>query len=163
MRELRKSQYQRVSIKYSVICATSGLVMAFALAAMIFSLLGSSFGEILTNRLFREPIMVAVAALFAAASALGLFAGNLIYRVGAQSSRIWLIGVTLAWSCMLISVLAGGSINFLNEMNGTFGAVAAFQGYVFAPVVWVVLVGCLPATVLGLLYAASVRKALSES
>ena len=163
MRELRKSQYQRVSIKYSIICATSGLVMAVALATMIFSLLGSSFGEILTDRLFREPIMVAVGALFAAASALGLFAGNLLYRFGAQSSRIWLVGVVLAWSCMLISTLAGGSINFVNEMNDTFGTAKGFQDYVFAPVVWVVLVGCLPATVLGLLYAGSVRKALSES
>lgn len=137
--------------------------MASVLAAAIFGVLRVGFGEILTNRWFKEPIMIAVVTLFAAAILFGLVAGNLIYRVGVQSLRVWLIGVALAWSCLLLSVLAGSSINFLSEMSGTFGAAKAFQDYVFAPVAWVAIFGLLPAAGLGLLYAASVKKALSKS
>ena len=96
MRELRKSQCQHVSIKYSVICATLGLAMALLLVILIFGVVGVR--EMSGRYIFQESSIVAVTTLYAAALVLGLVAGGLVYRIGICDARIWLIGIGLAWS-----------------------------------------------------------------
>ena len=88
--------------------------------------------------------------------------GDWICRIGVQDPRIWIIGVGLAWSCLLISVLAGSSIHFFTEMGNPPDVAAAFKDYIFKPVFWVMLFGSVSALGLGLFYAARVRKSLSE-
>lgn len=161
MRELRKSRCQRVSVKYSVICATFGLAAALLLVILVF---GAAEAREMSGRyVFQESSVVAVTTLYAAALVLGLVAGGLIYRVGVRDPRIWLIGVGLAWSCLFLSVFTGSSMNFLTERHDGPGAADAFLDWVIKPVFWVGLLGVLPALALGLLYAARVKKALSES
>jgi hypothetical protein len=157
MKELRKSQCQRVSIRYSVICATLGLAMAFLLITLI---LGA---DAIGREIFQDSSVVAIVTLYAAALVLGLVAGDLIYRVGVRDPRVWLIGVGVAWGCLLISVFAGSSMNFLTERHNEPSVGDAFTDWIIKPVFWVMLLGVLPALGLGLLYAARVKKALSES
>ena len=161
MRELRKSQCQHVSIKYSVICATLGLAMALLLVILIFGVVGVR--EMSGRYIFQESSIVAVATLYAAALALGLVAGGLVYRIGVRDPRIWLIGIGLAWSCLFLSVFVGSSMNFLTERYNDPSVADAFTDWIIKPVFWVVLLGGLPALGLGLIYAAGVKNALSES
>lgn len=155
----RKSQYQRVSVKFSVICAAAGLATAALLAATLFRLVGVGLHEILALPVFQKPVIVAVVMLFAAAALLGAVAGNLIYRVGSEGYGVWLIGVALAWSCLFISALAGSSVNFFAEVHDG----GAFIDYLVRPMLGVMLVGGIPALVLGLVYAVGVRKSLGRS
>jgi hypothetical protein len=157
MRELRKSWCQRVSIRYSVICATLGLMMALLLVALI---LGT---DAIGREIFRDSSVIAIVALYAAALILGLVAGGLISRIGVHDPRIWLMGIGLAWSCLLISVLAGSSVNFFSEKHNAPSGAEAFTDWIIKPLFWIVLLGGLPALGLGLFYAARVRKALSAS
>ena len=157
MRELRKSQCQRVSIMYSVVCATLGLMMALLLVTLI---LGA---DAIGREIFRDSSIIAIVALYTAALILGLVAGGLIYRVGVRGPRIWLIGIGLAWSCLLISVVAGSSMNFFSERHNAPSVADAFTDWIIKPLFWIVLLGGLPALGLGLFYAARVKKALSAS
>ena len=111
MRELRKSPCLRVSIKYSVICATLGLAMALLLVYLILGV------DAISREIFRDSSIIAIVMFYAAAFILGLVAGELIYRAGVRGPRIWLIGIGLAWGCLLISVIAGSSMNFFNEKH----------------------------------------------
>src|SRR5262245_59065104 len=103
MRELRKSQYQRVSVRYSVVCASLGLALALLLVALILGV------DAIGREIFLGSSIIAFITLYAAAIILGLIAGGLIYRIGVRDRRIWLIGVGLAWGCLLLSVFAGSS------------------------------------------------------
>ena len=161
MKELRKSQCQRVSIKYSVICATLGMVMALLLVILMFG--AGGVREMAGGYIFQEPSIVAVTTLYAAALALGLVAGGLVCRIGVSDPRIWLIGIGLAWSCLFLSVCVGSSMNFFTERHNDPGVADAFLDWIIKPVFWVVLLGGLPALALGLFYAAGVKRALSES
>jgi hypothetical protein len=161
MGELRKSRCQRVSIKYSVICATLGLAMALLLVMLIFGVSGIS--EMSGRYIFQDSSIVAIVTLYAAALILGLFAGGLIYRVGVHGPRIWLIGIGLAWSCLFLSVCIGSSMNFLSERYSELSTANAFTDWIIKPVFWVILLGGLPALGLGLFYTARVKKALSSS
>jgi hypothetical protein len=115
------------------------------------------------RNIFRASSITAIAALYAAALTLGLVAGRRIYRVGGTGPGIWLIGVGLAWSCLLISVLAGSSVNFISGMHDEPNVAEAFWDWIIKPLFWIGLFGGLPALGLGLFYAARVKKALSAS
>lgn len=161
MRGLMKSHCRRVSVKYSVICATLGLAMALLLVLLMFGARG--IAEMFDSHLFRDSAVTALVTLYAAAVTLGLVAGGLICRVGLRGPRVWLIGIGLAWCCLLLAVLVGSSMNFFGEMHNEPSASDAFTDWIFKPAFWVVLFGGLPASGLGLLYAAGVRKALGGS
>jgi len=96
MRELRKSQCQRASIKYSVICATLGLATALLLVFLMFGARG--IGEMFDSHQSQDSTIIALVTLYAAALTLGLVAGGLIYRVGIRDPRVRVIGIGLAWS-----------------------------------------------------------------
>jgi hypothetical protein len=160
MEESRRSQYQRVSIKYSVICATLGLAMALLLVFQIFGARG--IGEMFGSYEYQASTIIALITLYAAALILGKVAGGLIHRVGVHGPRVWIIGVALAWSCLIFAVIIGSSINFFTEIYKEPSVADAFMDWVFKPTFWVLLFGVLPALGLGLLYAAGMRKSLGR-
>lgn len=161
MRVLIKSQCQRVSIKYSVICASLGLATAIFLVMLMVGVDGitGAFGR----GIFQDPLLLAIVTLYASALVLGLIAGGLIHRAGVRGPKIWLMGIGLAWSCLFLSVFLGSFIDFLREWHNALSVGYAFMSWVIKPVFWVILVGSLPALGLGLLYATRVKKALNES
>lgn len=160
MKESRRSQYQRVSIKYSVISATLGSAMALLLVFQIFGARG--MGEMFDSHEYQASTIIALATLYATALTLGSVAGGLIHRVGVHDPRVRIIGVGLAWSCLIFAVIIGSSMNFFSEMHSAPSVADAFMDWIFKPTFWVLLYGGLPALGLGLLYAAGVRKSLGR-
>lgn len=135
--------------------------MAFLLLLLIFG--ADKIAVMFDSYQFRGSTVVAVVTLYAAALYFGSVAGSLIYRVGVGDPRVWVVGIGLAWSCLLLAVFAGSSVNFFGEKHSESSVTDVFTDWVFKPVLWVMLVGWLPALGLGLLYAAGVKKALGES
>ena len=111
MDHANKSRCEDIALKQSLVCATFGLLAALALIAWMFGSADVGAALALPPRML-DSILIAVIALYAAGAYLGRVAGDLIYRDGLQGPRIWVIGIGLAWSCLLISVLAGSSIHF---------------------------------------------------
>jgi hypothetical protein len=132
--------------------------MALLLVFQIFGARG--VGEMFDSNEFQASVITALVTLYAAALILGLVAGRLIHRVGVRDPRVWIIGVGLAWSCLIFAVIIGSSINFFSEIYKEPSVADAFMDWIFKPTFWVLLYGGLPALVLGLLYAAGVRKSL---
>ena len=153
MSNTKKSRYQRVSIKVSTLCALLGILVASALTTILFALFGVGFQKILFNPWFRGPIAVAVVALFVSALLFGLVAGNLLYRFDLPKYGAPTIGVALALLCFLISVTSGALSNFLDQPHD-----AQFSDYFMRPLVGIVMIGAFPATILGLIYSAIVRR-----
>jgi hypothetical protein len=160
MAEVKKSQCEGIALQQSLVCATFGLSASLLLIALIFGLAGVRDVFDSSTKMLAS-MLVAVAALYVAAACLGMVAGDLICRVGLQDPRIWVIGVGLAWGCLLISVLAGSSIHFFAGMGNPPDVAKAFGDYILKPVFWVMLFGTVPALGLGLLYASRVKKSLS--
>lgn len=152
---LLRSNYQRASIKASVICALFGLLVA----ALIWGILGVGLHEIIVNPWFRWPIAVGVIVLFLAAISFGLVAGNLIYRFGLSTYRPAVIGIILAWVCLTISALAAVSVNFVSEI----GSAHAFNDYLLRPAGGIIVIGLIPALLLGLVYSVLVRSDLTNT
>lgn len=146
--EADKNHYKSAAAKCSLLFATIGLLSALLFLALLdgLSLIGY----------FPKSIMTAVVALYFAAAYFGSVAGSLIYESRGAGLGVWLTGIGLAWLCLGISVLAGSSVEFLST-NRSF---EDFGDYIFQPLMWVLLVGIIPAFVLGLLYTATVKKYL---
>jgi hypothetical protein len=159
MEASKKSLCEQIVLKQSLVCATLGLLAAFLLLALM-----GGTQDILFDGKFEMlgAIFVGVAALYAAAYSLGMIASDIVCRIGIKDPRIWLLGVGLAWSCLLIAVLAGSMVNFLSGMGNPPDIAEAFEAYIFTLVFWVMLFGGIPALGLGLLYAARVKKLLAE-
>ncbi len=102
-------------------------------------------------------VCVGVIALYVAAAALGNIAGSLFYKLEGQGIGIWLVGVGLAWGSLVISVLAGSSVEFFSTNTN----LQDFGSYILAPLFWIMFFGIIPALVLGLTYTKVVKKQLS--
>ncbi|HEY9401440.1 MAG TPA: hypothetical protein VIQ24_02010 [Pyrinomonadaceae bacterium] len=159
MEASKKSLCAKIVLKQSLLFATLGLLAAFLLLA----LMGVTQGILFNGKFeIQGAIFVGVVALYAAAYSLGMVASDIVCRIGIKDPIIWLLGVGLAWSCLLISILSGSMVNFLASMENPPDIAKAFAGYIVAPVFWVMLFGGIPALGLGLLYAARVKKLLAE-
>lgn len=157
MDEAKKSQCKDVALKQSLVCATLGLVASMLLVGWMFRGTGLRYLPKPLPMLV-AAVVVSIVGLYVAAACLGMVAGKLICRFGSQSLWIWIIGVGVAWGCLLISVLAGSAVPFFARI----GNARAFESYVFTPVFIVMLFGTVPAVGLGIFYAARVRKYLRE-
>ncbi len=157
MDEAKKSQSQDVALTQSLVCATLGLLASMLLVGWMFRGTGLRYLPKPLPMLVAS-IIISIIGLYAAAACLGTVAGKLICRVGLQGLWIWIIGVGLAWGCLLVSVLAGSTARFFVEI----GNERAFEYYLFTPVFFVMLFGSLPAVGLGIFYATRVRKYLRE-
>jgi len=153
---LLKSHYQRASIQASLICAIFGLLAAGLINAIFWGILGGGIQEIMIAPWFRGPIVVAILVLFVASIALGYIAGGFIYRFGLQTNVTAIVGIALAWCCLFLSAVVGTSVNYFSEM----GELDAFHDYIVKPATSVIVVGLLPALLLGLVYSAIVRSDL---
>ncbi len=105
MRELRKSPCLRVSIKYSVICATLGLAMALLLVYLILGV------DAISREIFRDSSIIAIVMFYAAAFILGLVAGGLIYRRSSWSENL----VNRHWASVGVFI-DFGHCRFVNEL-----------------------------------------------
>lgn len=146
--EAEENHYRSVALKFSLVFATLGLFSAL----LILALFGAT-GVIVD---ISGSIITGVIALYIAAAGFGLVAGNLIYWLKGRGIGVWLTGIGLAWSCLVISALAGSSVEFLSSSRNWMD----FGDYIIKPLIWVMLVGIIPAFILGVLYAATVKKFL---
>jgi hypothetical protein len=156
---LLKSHYQRASVKASLICATFGLLTAGFINAIFWGILGGGIHEFFVVPGWRNPIIVAIIVLFVASIAFGYVAGSFVYRFGLQTNVTSIIGIALAWCCLFLSAVGGPSVNYFantREMD-------AFHDYIVKPAAWVIVVGLLPALLLGLLYSYLVRSNLRNT
>jgi hypothetical protein len=156
MIERNSNRCESLALKLSLIFATLGLLLAFGIIGLMFGL--SGVADVLKLSKVSGSIAGGVVALYVAATCLGMVAGNWACRIGVKDTRTWFIGIGLALSCLLISTLAGSSIHFFSEIGNPPDVSGAFEAYVFKPLLWVSLFGAVPALLLGIIYAASLRK-----
>lgn len=141
-----KNHYKRAALTLSLIFATLGLLCALLILAL--------FDGINLAMRFPIPIFTGVIGLYSAAYCFGLVAGNLINQFEGQGLGVWCTGIGLAWICLLISALAGSAVEFLPSHRNW----QDFGDYIFKPLFWVMLVGIIPALILGVGYTAAVKK-----
>lgn len=145
--------YRENGMRRAIFCASIGLFVAFILNLLL--------GTLFLAAKFPLPILLAVAGLYGGAFLLGKLAGNIVYRTGTNSFAVWIVGVLLAWSCILVMTLAGASVSFFSQMSPR-DISQPFFDYVIKPAIWVALFGFIPALILGLVWARQMRKIKSE-
>ena len=158
MNEIMKGRYENAIVKLTFIFATFGLLAALLLAMLLFGFIG--LGTLLSR--FLISFFAAMIGLYAGAMIFGKIASRLISDIGNTNLRLGVIGVGVAWGCLLISVLAGSSVEFFAEINKSSNLSQAFFDYIFKPFFWVILFGIIPALILGSLYATRLRKIIQE-
>jgi hypothetical protein len=156
---LYKSNYHRASIKASIICAMFGLLVAALISAIVWGILGAGLHEIILAPWFRGPVLVGIIVLFVSTVFFGFVAGDLIYRFGLKAHATPVIGIALAWTCLIISVLCATSVNFVAEM----GESDAFNDYILRPAGGIIVIGLIPAFLLGLVYSTIVSSELRNT
>ena len=158
MDEIIKSQCENAIVKLTFIFATFGLLAALLLAMLLFGLVGLGT---FTSR-FLASFIAAIVGLYAGTIIFGKIASRLISGIRNTNLRFGVIGVGVAWGCLLVSVLAGSSVQFFAEINRSSSLFQAFFDYIFKPFFWVMLFGIIPALIFGSLYAKRLRKLLQE-
>jgi fructose-specific phosphotransferase system IIC component len=158
MDEIIKSQCENAIVKLTFIFATFGLLAALLLAMLLFGFIGLGT---FTSR-FLASFIAAIVGLYAAALFFGKIASRLINENRNTNLKLGVIGVGVAWGCLLVSVLAGSSVEFFAEIKRSPSLSQAFFDYIFKPLFWVMLFGIIPALFLGRLYATRLRKLLQE-
>ncbi len=148
-----ESKFKDVGAWESVICAFIGLIIALFISLL--------FGIIVFVVEFPVPILMGLFSLFACAYFYGKLAGKLVYRFGLNSSKIWFIGIFLAWSCVITMAIIGSSYYFFAELKFA-NFERTFFDYIFKPLFWIVFFGFIPSTLLGLFWAKQVKKELSK-
>lgn len=144
-----ESDYKTVGMHKAIFCASIGL-----LTALVINLL---LGTIVLAFNFPVPVIAGVIGLYACAYFYGKIAGQIVHRIGAGNFNVWLIGIILAWSCVITMGLVGSSIYFFKELNDSTLSETFFD-YIFKPVFWVGFFGVIPALILGLVWAKQMKK-----
>ena len=145
----------RIGVWQAIVCATIALSpCAFYASAMFLS---GSFKKEVIDGVFKLTtaygfeILCSLIALYSSAIILGSRAGRRIERNYPNNKLLCLIiGIGLAMSCLLTSLLAGAAVGLLHEaVAGRL--ILATSIYLFLPAEFMLL-GSLPAAVLGVLY-----------
>lgn len=117
----------------------------------------------LTNPQFIVPFVSASIVLFLSASVLGRYAALTAYRLRDNPVRMRLVGVRLAWTCVLLAPLVGCLPNVLMQSKlwnlGSF--TRNFFDFVFKPTFWICFVGFIPATILGIYFSRRINRAFT--
>ena len=146
------NQPQIIGRQQAVLFATIGLIMALLLVFVMAGTIPRFMLDIW------HSVAIAVGALYFAAGMLGMAAGSLIDRFRQPAVISGIVGIGLAESTLLIAAVAGAGVGFIAHSREG----GAFADYIGKPVFWVMLVGSLPALVLGIIYAYRVRKILEK-
>jgi hypothetical protein len=85
--------YKTVGMHKAIFCATFGLLIALVINFLL--------GMIAVAFRFPEPIITGIVGLYISAYFYGKLAGKFTYLVGINNFKVWLIGVFLAWSCVI--------------------------------------------------------------
>ena len=107
---------------------------------------------------FLFPVGVSIFGLYLAAIVLGRLFGNVLDYRQLRGSRLFICGTLVAWSCLVIQVLFGLSVEFFRNIDHAH----AFQDYVFKPIFWVVFLGTIPSLAVGALYTVRIKHRLSK-
>lgn len=144
-------QAKVVGQQQSLIFATIGLLFALLLVIL---LLGGATAELVQA----SPIsaITVLGGPYLSAAGLGRIVGVLISRFKGQKQKSALVGILLAESTLLIAALAGAGAEFTASHNDA----GAFEDYILKPVGWIMPLGSIVATVLGIVYSRRVRTLL---
>lgn len=137
-----------IVLKETLIFASIGLAAELAIVLLI------GFGSRLD---FFASVLASAVGLYLAACMFGFFAGSLLCSNKLGRTKLILLGILVALGSLLLQVLCGSSVEFLRN----FSLYGAFVDYVFKPVFWVMFLGFIPATMLGLIYALRLQKNLT--
>ncbi len=127
----------------AVLCATLGLLVAVVIS-LLFGVLGLAVQ-------FPDAIISGLIALYLSAYLFGKTAGNLFHLSKNNESKIWFIGIFLAWICVLAMGLAGSLVYFFKDFHRA-NLSATFTDYIFKPMFWITFFGFFPSLLLGLLW-----------
>jgi hypothetical protein len=146
----------RIGSTHGVLCAALGIlviVLIFGPSRLIDLIKNSEPGFILS-------LGLALLSLFVSAAVLGMVAGRVICSGENQMHVNLAVGIALAFTTIVVSVLIGTTSGVLmsggNESTNLF---TVFLGLMF----WILLFGGIPAAGLGVLYGVLVRKQLSKT
>lgn len=140
-----ESDYKTAGARRSMLCATLGLAIALTLLFLTFNVFNSD-----PPMMF--PPILGVIGLYSSPYLYGKLAGKFAYRAGIGSYKVWLIGILLAWNCVMTTALAGSLFFFLTQFDAA-NVYDTFRSYIFLPLVWIAAVGWIPALILGLVWA----------
>ncbi len=158
-KQTEKYELARAGVTYSLICAGLGVLVAGVLTAILLAPFGSGLVDILPHPYFRSPIAAALISLAIAAWILGRAVGIIIWRVGPASKWVYPLGILLALTCLLISVVAAFTTHFFVSRQ----ELGDFNDYIVGPALGIVGFGFLPALILGLVFSIMIRSAESTS
>lgn len=144
----------------AIICASIG----FALALGLLLPFGISRPDTLFDPQFIVPFLSSSIVLFLSSYILGGVAGPLVYRVRDNRVRMGLIGVCLAWVCVLLTPLIGCLPNVLMQSRiWNWGQLSRnFSDFVFKPTFWICFVGSVPAALLGVYFSRRMNRTFSD-
>lgn len=148
--ESLEQRLERAGGKYALLCAGFGVLIAGVITTI---LSGGELQEIILHPYFRSPIAIALVSLGVSAWLLGRLSGRLIVRFPGNTFVTPAIGVALALSCLIISVVCAFIMHFFvsRDQLGHFG------DYILAPALAIMAIGLIPAMLLGLVFAALMR------
>jgi hypothetical protein len=147
-----ESKYKEIAIRKAILCSSLGLLTAFAISLL--------FGIVSLAAKFPDAIICGVIGLYIGTYFYSRIAGKIVYRFGADNNKIWVIGVLLAWSCVVTMAVFGSSVYFFKDINKS-GLGLSFADYIFKPTFWVILIGFIPSLLLGIFWAKQMKKELS--
>ena len=146
----------RIGRRMGVFCAFLGVMTAYLmLQAMEAYWFRPTISEVLMLALYLCP-------LFIAAAFLGTKAGTFLCRKGNRLGLNILIGIALAFGSITIEVLAWTFVYIVMRGSGeVLVGWDLFKAW-FVPLAVILMVGGIPATVLGVLYGFLVRRRLNK-
>ena len=144
--------------------AALGVIAAFILMLAIFGVNGTYDILIDEGLQIQLGVIAGFVALFLSAAVLGRIAGRIIcYRLRGVAGATF-VGVCLAFSCIVIAIVAGAPFSFLVQelSNITPEHKSDFLVFIVAPLFWILFFGALPAILLGWIYGILVRRRLAK-
>lgn len=144
-------KFIKSGMRQAIYCESYGLLTALFISALL--------GGFRYVSEFPLQIVLGIGGLYVWAFLSGGIAGKIVYRSGLKNFTIWIIGILLAWSNILAMGLAITADALFGKSNtNNFGG--TFLDYIFRLLGWSIIVGFVPALILGLWWARQMRKTL---
>ncbi len=134
--------------------ATVGLVLEVLILAGVAALFGELNGYWELVKTFHISFLSSLVGLYSSASVVGLIAEHKIDGLSRGVYSILVFAVSSTLICLFVQSFAGASVEFFKNSQTSFAA----YDYLFRPVFGVMLFGTIPAVLVGLGYAAGLRK-----
>ena len=159
MRELRPDVCARVGMRWSLLFAALGVLAAFLLLVLLHmqALVIDPVPDL------RTGIVVGLATLSVSAALLGRLAGRIFYLSGNRIIVNLVIGVALALSCVILTVIAGSVVGVLIVVSKepSFAKSSPLET-IGAILFQILFFGGAPAVLLGLLYGVATKITLDR-